>query len=43
MEIGPYLSVAPEAGVWVGVVGLVDGLLPELVLAACSGKGKEDC
>ena len=31
-----YLSVAPEAGVRVRVVGLVDGLLPELVLAACN-------
>ena len=31
-----YLPVAPEAGVRVGVVRLVDGLLPELVLAACN-------
>ena len=36
MSFISYLSVAPEAGVRVGVIGLVDGLLPELVLAACN-------
>ena len=39
MSFISYLPVAPEAGVRVGVVRLVDGLLPELVLAACNLEG----